>query len=56
MKTDINKKANEIIKLFIDNNIPLYQQLEILKMVREKIEFCIKTGADMQQKKLEFKD
>lgn len=54
--TDINKKANEIIKLFIDNDIPLYQQLEILKRVRERIEFCRKTGAEMRQKKLEFKD
>ena len=56
MKTDINKKANEIIKLFIDNDIPLFQQLEILKMVRERIEFCRKTALEMRQKKLEFKD
>lgn len=54
MKAEINKKANEIIKLFLDNNIPIYQQLEILKMVRAKIDFCKKAGAEMQQNKLEI--
>lgn len=49
-----NQKANEIIKLFIDNDIPISQQLQILKMVREKIEFARKTGAEMMQKKLDF--
>lgn len=40
MKKDVEKKANEIIKIFIDNDIPLTQQLEILKIVREKIDFA----------------
>ena len=46
------KKANEIIKLFIENEIPIFQQLEIIKLVREKLDFCRKTGADMKQLKL----
>ncbi len=49
---DVQKKANEIIKLFIDNEIPLSQQLEILKMVRQKIEFCRNTAKEMKQHKL----
>ena len=52
----IQEKANEIIKLFLDNNIPITQQLQILKMVKEKIDFCRNTGAEMKQKILEFKD
>jgi hypothetical protein len=47
-------KANEIIKLFIDNEIPLHQQLEILKLAKQKIEFCRKDGAEMKQTKLEL--
>jgi len=48
----IEKKANEIIKLFIDNKIPLSQQLEILKLARAKIEFCRNTTKDFKQKDL----
>jgi hypothetical protein len=51
---NIQKKANEIIKLFIDNKIPLFQQLEILKLARKKIEFCRKTGAEIKQKTLDL--
>ena len=51
MKTT-TQLANDIIKIFIDNNIPLHQQLQILKLVKEKIEFCRKAGAEMLQKKL----
>jgi hypothetical protein len=51
---NIQQKANEIIKLFIDNKIPLYQQLEILKLARKKIEFCRKTGAEIKQKTLDL--
>jgi hypothetical protein len=51
---DVQKKANEIIKLFIDNEIPLSQQLEILKLVRQKIEFCRNTAKEMKQHKLKL--
>ena len=53
MKTT-QQLANEIIKLFIKNDVPLFQQLQVLKMAKEKIEFCRKTGAEMRQKQLEL--
>lgn len=53
MKKTTNQLANEIIKMFIDNDIPLNQQLQILKIVREKIEWCRRTGAEMRQEKYE---
>lgn len=52
MKKDVEKKANEIIKLFIDNDIGISQQLEILKIVREKIDFCRKSSLEILQNKL----
>lgn len=51
-KKTTNQIANEIIKLFIDNDIPLNKQLEILKMARQKIEFCRITGKKIYQKEL----
>lgn len=52
MKSNVNKKANEIIKLFIDNDIPINQQLQILKIVREKLDFFKKIGTEIRQQKL----
>jgi hypothetical protein len=46
--------ANKIIKIFIDEKIPLSQQLEVIKMVKERIEFCKKTGAEIKQLKLDL--
>jgi hypothetical protein len=46
--------ANKIIKLFIHEKISLNQQLEIIKMVKERIDFCKKNGAEIQQYKLEL--
>ena len=53
-KTSINKKANEIIALFLFYEIPITQQLEILKIARQKIEFCRKTGKEVSQHKLKI--
>lgn len=44
--------ANRIIKLFIDENVPLSIQLESLKMAKEKIEWCRKAGKELSQYKL----
>ena len=52
--SNIQKKANEIIKLFIDNQIPFTQQLEIIKIVKQKIEFCRNTAKEVMQNKLNF--
>jgi len=49
MKKTSNQLANEIIKIFIDNGISTTHQLQILKMVREKIEWCRKTGVKISQ-------
>ncbi len=46
--------ANKIIKIFIDEQIPLSQQLEVIKMVKERIDFCKKTGAEIKQLKLDL--
>jgi hypothetical protein len=46
--------ANKIIKLFIDEKISLNKQLEIIKMVKERIDFCKKDGADIEQLKLDL--
>ena len=44
--------ANEIIRLFIEEQIPLSIQIDALKLAKEKIEFCKKSGAEMRQNKL----
>lgn len=53
-KEQINKKANEIITLFIEHEISLTQQLEILKRVKQKIEFCKQTAKEVKQNKLKI--
>lgn len=51
-KKTTNQLANEIIKLFIDNDVSLTKQLEILKVARQKIDFCRSTGKKIYQKEL----
>jgi len=46
--------ANQIIKLFIDEKIPLSIQLDALKLAKQKIDFCKNTAKKMKQKKLEL--
>lgn len=53
MKTT-QQKANEIIKMFIENDVPIHIQLQSLKMAREKIEWCRRTGTEMRQEKLKL--
>lgn len=53
-KEQINKKANQIIALFIEHEISLTHQLEILKRVRQKIEFCKQTAKEVKQHKLKL--
>lgn len=53
-KTSSNIKANEIIALFMYYEIPITQQLEILKMVKQKIEFCRNTAKQVKQHKLKL--
>ena len=46
--------ANKIIKMFIDEQVPICIQLASLKLAKEKIEWCRKTGTEMKQQKLEL--
>lgn len=41
-----NQLANKIIQMFIENDIPQSQQLEILQMAKEKIEWCRKVASE----------
>ena len=50
MQTEI--LANKIIKIFIDEKVPLSIQLEALRLAKLKIEFCRKTGKSIYQTKL----
>lgn len=40
--------------MLIDSGLPISNQLQVIKNVRERFNFCRKTGAEMQQKKLEL--
>lgn len=44
--------ANKIIKIFIDEKIPLSIQLDSLKLAKQKIEWCRKNGQGLAQQKL----
>jgi len=52
MKTKI--LANKIIKMFIDENIPLSIQIDALKIAKDKIEWCRKAGKEISQFELEL--
>jgi intergrase/recombinase len=51
MKTK-HELAQEIVKILIESGLPLDQQLKVLQMVKEKIEFCRNTANEMRQTKL----
>lgn len=55
MKTDPRILANKIIKMFIDEDLSINQQLEIIKAVKERLDFCKNTGAKMQQYEMDLK-
>ena len=49
-----NELAQKIIKMFIDEAVPLSVQKTSLKLVKEKIDFCRKVGIEINQKKLDL--
>ena len=53
-KNKIHEGAMKIIKLLIDSKLSISNQLLVLKNVREKLDFCKKLGAEMQQKTLKL--
>lgn len=48
----MNELAQKIIKLLIESELSISQQLKVVKMVKERLDFCKNTGAEMKQTKL----
>jgi len=51
MKTK-HELSHEITKILIESGLPLHEQLKILQMAKEKVEFCRNTANEMRQTKL----
>ena len=51
MKTK-HELSQEIVKILIESGLPLHEQLKILQMVKEKVEFCRNTANSIRQTKL----
>ena len=47
-----HKKAMEIVKLLIESGLSINDQLKVINSIRERLEFCKKTGQEMKQLKL----
>jgi repressor of nif and glnA expression len=54
IKKDKHTLAMEIVKLLIDSGLSISDQLKIINDVRQKLELCRKTGAEMKQYKLDL--
>ena len=54
MSNEIHSKVMQMVKILIDSGLSISNQLKVIHNVKERIEFCKKTGAEMQQKKLQF--
>jgi hypothetical protein len=46
--------AMDIVKLLIDSELSISDQLKVINNVREKLIFCKQTGQEMKQQKLNF--
>lgn len=51
---NIHEKAMEIVKLLIDSGLSISDQLKVINNVKEKLEFCKKTGQELKQLNLEL--
>ena len=51
---NIHEKAMEIVKLLIESGLSISDQLKVINNVKEKLEFCKKTGQELKQLKLEL--
>lgn len=49
-----HKLAMKIVKLLINSELSVNDQLKVVNNVREKLLFCKKTGQEMKQLKLDF--
>lgn len=52
MKQTPQQLAQKIIKIFIENEISIADQLKIIKSVKERLDFCRTTANEMKQQKL----
>lgn len=46
--------AQKIVKLLIDSELSIFEQLKVIKNVKERLDFCKNTGQKMKQTKLEW--
>ena len=46
--------ALKIIKLLIESNLSISEQLKVIANVKEKLDFCRKTGLELKQTKIDF--
>lgn len=44
--------AQKIIKILIESELSINQQLKVIAMVKERLDFCKNNGAEMKQTKL----
>ena len=44
--------AQKIIKLLIESELSITQQLKVIAMAKARLDFCKQTGAEMKQTKL----
>jgi hypothetical protein len=49
-----HRLAMDIVKLLIDSELSIFDQLKGINNVREKLIFCKQTGQEMKQQKLNF--
>lgn len=49
MQTETHKLAMKIVKLLIESELSIKDQLHIINEVRDKLMFCKKTGQEMKQ-------
>jgi intergrase/recombinase len=55
MKKDTYTKAMEIVELLINSGLSISDQLQVIKNVKERLEFCKNTGLEISQYKINFK-
>jgi hypothetical protein len=49
-----HETAMKVIAILIDSELSISNQLQVIKMVKERIDFCKSTGRELTQLKLEL--
>lgn len=55
MKDKIHKTAMKIVKILIESELSISDQLKVIKNVKERLDFCKTTGIQMKQLEIDFK-